>query len=267
MPKRLTKEEFIDKAKTVHGDKYDYSSVVYINSSTKVLIKCNKCGTEFLQTPDKHLRGEGCRVCANILTHNKQKNAGNINARRIRQGIGIIDVPSNVSQLRSFHVWNDMLCRCYSKKHRNRNPSYEGCSVCEEWFLFSSFKKWFDENYVEGYQLDKDILSDKNNKIYSPDTCCFIPKKLNSALTTCLRGRGLYPIGVSKNRNKFSAHITKGGKNHYLGFFNTPEEAFAVYKKKREDYIKSLAQSYFDKGQIKENVYKKLMNYKVEITD
>ena len=54
---------FIDKAIQIHGDIYDYSKVVYVNSSTKVVIICNKHG-EFTQTPNGHICGRGCQVCA-----------------------------------------------------------------------------------------------------------------------------------------------------------------------------------------------------------
>ncbi len=53
---------FIDRATTIHGTTYDYSEVVYINSSTKVPIKCHTHGT-FLQSPDSHLAGRGCQLC------------------------------------------------------------------------------------------------------------------------------------------------------------------------------------------------------------
>lgn len=55
---------FIEKARQVHGDKYDYSKVVYIKSSQKVILICPKHG-EFLQTPSNHLKGKGCKLCAN----------------------------------------------------------------------------------------------------------------------------------------------------------------------------------------------------------
>ena len=60
--KQLTKEEFIEKARKIHGDKYDYSNVNYINMKTKVIITCPKHG-DFPQTPNKHLSGRGCREC------------------------------------------------------------------------------------------------------------------------------------------------------------------------------------------------------------
>lgn len=62
MPGKLTTEEFIQKAREVHGDKYDYSKVEYKNSSTKVCIVCTEHG-EFYQELHKHLKGQGCRKC------------------------------------------------------------------------------------------------------------------------------------------------------------------------------------------------------------
>ena len=58
----MTTEEFIQKAQAVHGDKYDYSKVNYVNYRTRVLIICPKHG-EFLQRPDIHLQGKGCTKC------------------------------------------------------------------------------------------------------------------------------------------------------------------------------------------------------------
>jgi hypothetical protein len=65
MSTKLTSNEFIEKAKTVHGDKYDYSKVEYVNAHTKVCIICPEHG-EFWQTPSSHLNGRGCPKCANI---------------------------------------------------------------------------------------------------------------------------------------------------------------------------------------------------------
>lgn len=62
MPWKLTTEKFIEKAKKVHGERYNYSKVIYINSDTKILIRCKKHG-EFLQIPSTHLRKKGCPLC------------------------------------------------------------------------------------------------------------------------------------------------------------------------------------------------------------
>ena len=60
--KRLTTEKFIERAKEIHGDKYDYSKVEYKNNSTKVIIRCSVHGS-FEQAPSNHLKGQGCPIC------------------------------------------------------------------------------------------------------------------------------------------------------------------------------------------------------------
>lgn len=70
MNRRKTTEEFIQEAKQIHGDKYDYSKVNYINAYTKVCIICSKHG-EFWQCPHNHLSGAGCLKCAKDLQKQK----------------------------------------------------------------------------------------------------------------------------------------------------------------------------------------------------
>lgn len=62
-----TKEEFIEKARLIHGDKHDYSLFDYLNSRTKGIIKCNICSFEFLQRPAAHIQGQGCPKCKESL--------------------------------------------------------------------------------------------------------------------------------------------------------------------------------------------------------
>lgn len=76
MSKRATKEEFVAKAREVHGERYDYSLVEYANAHTKVLITCPIHGA-FAQTPNDHLCGKGCYKCGVIATHNKQRKSKN----------------------------------------------------------------------------------------------------------------------------------------------------------------------------------------------
>ena len=59
------KEEFISKAKIIHGNNFDYSLVEYMGANSKVKIICNKCKNIFEQTPGGHLTGYGCKECAN----------------------------------------------------------------------------------------------------------------------------------------------------------------------------------------------------------
>ena len=69
MPKKLTTKEFIEKATNIHGNKYDYSKVEYINNRTNIIIICPKHG-EFLQTPNTHLDGCGCGKCSGNKKNN-----------------------------------------------------------------------------------------------------------------------------------------------------------------------------------------------------
>ena len=70
MPLKKTKEQFVADAIKVHGDKYDYSKVEYVNNRTKVCIICPEHG-EFWQIPDSHLRGRGCSFCRYIKSSSK----------------------------------------------------------------------------------------------------------------------------------------------------------------------------------------------------
>lgn len=161
----------------------------------------------------------------------------------------------------SYRIWYNMLARCYGKSKPN---NYEKCYVCEEWLTFSYFQEWFLENYIEGWQLDKDILI-KGNKVYSPQTCCFVPKEINMAFTKSDKTRGKNIIGVTYRKGKFEANVSCEGKSQYIGFFDTEIEAFNAYKNAKEQYIKTLGEKY--KGFIKNDVYEALLNYKVETTD
>ena len=62
MSKKSTTGEFISKSKLIHGDKYDYSKVEYVNNHSKVCIICPGHG-EFWQTPANHLKNRGCPIC------------------------------------------------------------------------------------------------------------------------------------------------------------------------------------------------------------
>jgi len=135
-----------------------------------------------------------------------------------------------------YRRWRDMLKRCYSKKFHEKYPTYKNCTVCKEWLLFSAFKDWMIQQEWEGMELDKDIKI-KGNKIYSPDTCLFIPHALNSLLTDSAAIRGKYPVGVcfNKQAKKFVAHLKYNSKLKHLGYFTTQEAASQCYQAARKE--------------------------------
>lgn len=77
----------------------------------------------------------------------------------------------------SYRVWAAMLQRCYSDD--DRHPAYKDCTVCYEWQNFQSFSKWYYDNFVDGYDIDKD-LKVFGNRVYSPSTCIFVPRAVNN---------------------------------------------------------------------------------------
>ena len=87
MPKKKTKEEFIKRAREVHGDKYDYSKVVYINNHTKVKIICPIHG-EFEKCVSHHLQGQGCNTCGNNRAARKQSLTRDEFIKRAREVYG-----------------------------------------------------------------------------------------------------------------------------------------------------------------------------------
>ena len=169
------------------------------------------------------------------------------------------------SQSYSFQLWKNMLKRCYSEVSFKKSPSYEQCLTSETFNHYQQFKTWCNQQLGfgnTGWELDKDILV-KGNKVYSEDTCCFVPKEINLLLVKHDKGRGNYSLGVDyhKSRKQFRARCS----DKHLGWFNTEIEAFNAYKTAKEDYIKSLANKW--KDQIDPKVYDALMKYEVEITD
>ena len=181
--------------------------------------------------------------------------------------VGIMDLPNELKRgippPREYSIWNGVRQRCYNENTRHLTPSYQEAEMSENFKRYSYFKDWchnqigFDQ---VGWQLDKDILI-KGNKIYSEDTCCFVPAEINSLFIKCDRSRGEYPIGVSyhKRVRKYVAKMRKFKENIHLGYFSKPDEAFNAYKQAKEDYIKEVAEKW--KDQIDPRVYEALMSY------
>ena len=173
-----------------------------------------------------------------------------------------------------FDIWYDMLRRCYDPKFHERNTTYKDCIVEDYLLNFQNMGKWIEENYYEipgeVMCLDKDILY-KGNKMYSRNTCIFVPQRINTLFIKCNKSRGNDPIGVTElPSGNYMVRCCDGyGKEIYLGVYATKEKAFNVYKEYKERIIKDVIDSY--EGIIPEPHYSKLKtamyNYEVEIDD
>ena len=158
-------------------------------------------------------------------------------------GKGVNDSNNIVSNCLFYRRWQSMLRRAYCETYQQQHPSYRDVVVCEEWHLFSNFKKWMIKQEWEGMELDKDILY-PGNKTYSPETCVFVPKQLNRILNDRASMRGAYPQGVNLQKvdNKYRAQIRIHGKRKNLGVFDTIVEAHKIYIKEKIKYIESFFQ-------------------------
>ena len=125
--KKLTTEEFIERAIKVHGNKYNYSEVEYINSETKVKIFCNNCHIFFEQKANNHLQGQGCPYCVG-----KHKTS----EKFIQEAIKIHGNNYDYSNVKYNHAYKKIKIYCsschkyfYQTPHDHLNG--RGCPYCK----------------------------------------------------------------------------------------------------------------------------------------
>lgn len=149
-----------------------------------------------------------------------------------------------------YRCWYGILKRCYNEKFHVKHPTYIGTKICEEWKDFQVFAEWFDNNYIDGYHLDKDLLSN-GEKIYSPSTCIFLPSKVNGFLANKHRNNKTGYIGVSwqgiRGKYRASGKSFRTSRSKHIGYFNRPRVAAKAYKVFRakqalecQEYMRSL---------------------------
>ena len=143
---------------------------------------------------------------------------------------------------KAYQAWVNMLSRVYNEKSRHVWITYTGSSVCDEWRSFMKFKGWYDENFVDGWHIDKDVLSDC--RVYSPESCIFIPVWINNFITRNRREKFKLPIGVyfDKRTKKYQAHCydSINKKQECIGRFSSKEEAHNEWKKKKLEVARTL---------------------------
>lgn len=186
-------------------------------------------------------------------------------------GIGFVGVgrfkPSvNNKMTEEYDRWGSMLKRCYCPINLRRYPSYAGCTVDPRWHNFQAFSEWLTSQpnwQMDGYELDKDALI-QGNKIYGPDYCALVPKKINIALKRSPNKYGM-PQGVSK-RDSDKTYLARwsgeDGKSFRIGRYETPELAFLAVKEVAESKVRSMADSMRD--ELDPRVYESLMRYEMQ---
>jgi len=227
----------------IHCIKYGYkATIIEYFSSLNCTVKINDWNNTILYNVDYSIVKNGT-----LKNYFHKKNNGYL-------GLGDFNSKTECGGIKPYHIWRSIIERCYNKNN-NRHISYRNVAVSNEWMNFQNFGKWFKDNYdtqkMRGWHLDKDLFSNIENKIYSAETCCFIPNEIN-----CLF-KHVKKNNMEVSNKKFKVTIRK----KYIGVFETKEKAYSVYKEKKEEYIKEKAREW--QGKITDRVYSKMMDYKI----
>ncbi len=157
-------------------------------------------------------------------------------------------------------LWSIVKNRCSNQR------GYEDCRICCEWERDpKAFCRWALDNLYhcngEHLQIDKDLFG-KDQRLYSPETCCFLPASINSVLRRKRRdGIEVLPVGVSitdNGRYKATVHHHTG---HLTKTFGSMEEAGRYYRENKKRYILGLADTY--RQWLPEHIYDALVAYEI----
>lgn len=152
--------------------------------------------------------------------------------------------------------WRDLLLRCYSPKSLLIDTTYIGCTVAEDWHYFGNFYEWFLTNYREGFDLDKDIYSSGGERMYSKETCVFIPQAINKLYTLRGNDRGESPVGVKRYcEGGFVARCSNNGVFSTVGTAKTEVQAYILYCNAKINVIRGKLSEHLVLGDISTKTY------------
>lgn len=180
-------------------------------------------------------------------------------------GVGKYSASKNSKKTLAYIRWSGMMHRCYS----GHNEAYSDVEVSEEWHNFQNFAEWFynQDNHGEvDWELDKDLLSG-DFKLYSTKTCCILPAKINTFISTRKIKNNL-PTGVREVicNNGVIKYIAKykdlNGKYKKSEKYETMEEAFDFYALNKKVILIQLAEIY--KEDLSKNIYLSILKYKIK---
>lgn len=186
----------------------------------------------------------------------------------IRYGIGFlgeVQYNSGSSKKKDFayQCWSNMLSRCYDdESYCFYRYGGAGVTVCNSWHNYQNFAEWYYTHHKEGFEIDKDLTVPKC-KVYSPETCSFVPKDINVLLVSSNAARGDCPVGVCNIRGKYVVFMHDGDGQVYFGRYEDQNDAFQEYKKQKTNRIRRLAQKHYYAGDIHTTVYENLMKWEV----
>jgi hypothetical protein len=208
---KSNKTEFIEKAKKVHGDKYDYSKVEYVNNSTKVCIICPKHG-EFWQTPASHLNGNGCFKCSYIYRGEKKKLTTEEFIEKAKKVHGNKYDYSKVDYVNS-HAKICIICPKHGEfwQTPNQHLNGYGCTKCKQSKLEKEIEMLLINNKIEYIeQCGKTVFPWLNNFKFD-----FYLPKYNIAIE-CQGKQHFEPVNAFGGKKEYEAICLRDKKKKQL---------------------------------------------------
>ena len=211
----LTTEEFKEKAREVHGDKYNYDKTIYVDSRLNVIITCREHG-DFEQTPSTHLRGKGCPICG--INRRTKKLTSTIEEFK-EKAREIHGDKYNYNKTIYINNNNKVIITCREHGDFEQIPSTHlqghGCPICgtvagaqKHSLTTEEFKEKAREVHGDKYNYDKTIyINDKTKVIIT----CLKHGDFEQTPSIHLRGHGCPKCNSSKLENEIKKLLTENG--------------------------------------------------------
>ena len=197
------KDKFISKAKNKYDNLYDYDNIEYVDYTTPILIKCNRCGNRFKQSPRKHIDGRGCTPCNN---KNRIKNLHNRDdaerfvekALKRHKGLFSYEKVKYLNSLTKVEIFCKS-CEKYFKQLPSNHLSGKGCVYCRNKLIGNRSKYSYDKfisklsyDHLLLYSFNEEDFNQKNNNEYQKIKILCKKCKLHflQSISTHLSGHG-----------------------------------------------------------------------------
>jgi hypothetical protein len=228
----LSTEKFIEKAKEIHKDTYEYSKVDYKNAKLPVIITCKIHG-DFEQKPYHHTQGSGCKECGKISTESSKHDTKETFIEKVKSIHGDTYDYSLVDYSGSNSII-DIICKkhgIFSQRIGNHLNKQYGCPKCNN--QSSKAEKIivkFLQKYTEVIEGDKKILEGKELDIYLPNyniaiefnglywhSDKFVDKKYHLIKTEACKRKGIRLIHIFEDEWNYNKELVK---SRLLSFIN-----------------------------------------------
>lgn len=229
----ITQDEFLKRAKKVHGDKYDYSKVKYINSTTKICIICPKHG-EFCQIPNSHLSGKGCPACS--------KNVNYDTYEFIKRAQVIHGEKYNYDKCEYINAHTKVIITCEKHGDFMQTPtshlSGKGCPKCASSLLENKISLILESNgYSPNEKYKIKWLNGQSADFYLAD---------KNIVIECQGAQHFKPIPFFGGEQGFTSNIERDFKKSKLCKENGAKLIYVIKKEDRKASLQECFQHIYD---------------------